>query len=137
MSHRNGDKTTFAIPLQENPQTSISNPRTLKSDFIKQTKKSEFINQNQKSSTNPETQIKRVTTENLAGKQHQTHAISIAQNNKQNTNPHWVTATKAPINRTGDMVTTVGGEIRQEEQRKRDSEKEKSEHERGDEKREL
>ena len=37
VSHRNGGKTTFPIPHQKNRQTSISNPRTPKSD-IKQTK---------------------------------------------------------------------------------------------------
>ena len=35
VSHRNGGKTTFSIPHQENRQTSIPNQRTPKSDFIK------------------------------------------------------------------------------------------------------
>ena len=42
VNHRNDGKTTFVIPHQENRQTSITNPRTPKFDFIKQTKNTSF-----------------------------------------------------------------------------------------------
>ena len=95
MDHRNGGKTIFAIPHQENLKTNISNPRTQKSKFINNNQNQKSITktedskpnserQNQKclnpkngnpkyqdSSTNPETQNQKATVGSHAEKQNQ------------------------------------------------------------------
>ena len=133
MSQRNGGKTTFAIPHQENWQTSIpnSNPRSLEYNISRklqtnnQDKRSlDPKNRSQKLHKNPrvvQNPTINITKQQLKPMNPPFSNLKIHTQKSQGKSEHqkWVTATMVSGNRTGGHVnpsthiTTVSGEGRE------------------------